>query len=199
VTRLLPFTSFACAASACRSTAATSEARRFTASAADRRDRPQGIFPHLGDRSELIKAHAQALAAYTRMWRRSCLRTTAFTYQGSNLIDPKGGNPVAFDIHLISRLVGLVALAADHHEEPAGGVGSREHQARAPTTTPGRPRRSARRHATLLWRTPRSARRTASSSANLSAERIIASGETAARPATGSNFATPARPASSTF
>jgi peptide/nickel transport system substrate-binding protein len=59
-----------------------------------------GIFPQWVT-DPTIKAQAQALAAYNPDGAKKLLTDNGFTYQGSNLIDPKG-NPVAFDIHVIS-------------------------------------------------------------------------------------------------
>jgi peptide/nickel transport system substrate-binding protein len=59
-----------------------------------------GIFPQWVTDPN-IKAQAQAMAAYNPDAAKKLLTDNGFTYSGSKLIDPKG-NPVAFDIHVIS-------------------------------------------------------------------------------------------------
>jgi peptide/nickel transport system substrate-binding protein len=59
-----------------------------------------GIFPQWVTDPN-IKAQAQAMATYNPDAARKLLTDNGFTYSGSKLIDPKG-NPVAFDIHVIS-------------------------------------------------------------------------------------------------
>ena len=88
-----------------------------------------GIFPSWVT-DPAVKAEAKRLATYNPDAAKKLLTENGFTYKGSKLIDPKG-NPVAFEIHVISRLVGLGRLAADHHQEPAGHRHQRDHQARA--------------------------------------------------------------------
>jgi peptide/nickel transport system substrate-binding protein len=59
-----------------------------------------GIFPQWVT-DPTIKAQAQQLATYNPDGAKKLLTDNGFTYSGGNLIDPKG-NPVAFDIHVIS-------------------------------------------------------------------------------------------------
>jgi peptide/nickel transport system substrate-binding protein len=59
-----------------------------------------GIFPQWVT-DPTIKAQAQAMATYNPDAAKKLLTDNGFTYSGSKLIDPKG-NPVAFDIHVIS-------------------------------------------------------------------------------------------------
>ena len=59
-----------------------------------------GIFPQWVT-DPTVKAQAQALAAYNPDGAKKLLLANGFTYNGSSLIDPKG-NPVAFDIQVIS-------------------------------------------------------------------------------------------------
>ena len=48
-----------------------------------------------------IKAQASALATYNPDGAKKLLTDNGFTYNGSQLLDPKG-NPVSFQIHVIS-------------------------------------------------------------------------------------------------
>ena len=48
-----------------------------------------------------VKAEAKRLATYNSSAAKKLLTDNGFTYKGNNLIDPKG-NPVKFDIHVIS-------------------------------------------------------------------------------------------------
>jgi peptide/nickel transport system substrate-binding protein len=59
-----------------------------------------GIFPQWVT-DPAVKAQSAALAAYNPDGAKKLLTDNGFTYSGSKLIDPKG-NPVAFDIHVIS-------------------------------------------------------------------------------------------------
>jgi peptide/nickel transport system substrate-binding protein len=58
-----------------------------------------GLFPSWY--TPAIKKAAAAAATYNPAKAKSMLQAAGFTYQGSNLIDPKG-NPVSLDIHVIS-------------------------------------------------------------------------------------------------
>jgi peptide/nickel transport system substrate-binding protein len=59
-----------------------------------------GIYPQwIKDAS--VKAQAKQLAAYNPTAAKQLLTSSGFTYKGNNLIDPKG-NPVSFQIHVIS-------------------------------------------------------------------------------------------------
>jgi peptide/nickel transport system substrate-binding protein len=59
-----------------------------------------GIFPQWVTDPE-IKAQAQQMAAYNPDGAKKLLTSNGFTYNGNSLVDPKG-NPVAFDIQVIS-------------------------------------------------------------------------------------------------
>ena len=59
-----------------------------------------GIFPTwVTDKT--VKASAKALATFNPTAAKKLLTDNGFTYKGNNLMDPKG-NPVAFQIHVIS-------------------------------------------------------------------------------------------------
>ena len=59
-----------------------------------------GIYPQwIKDAS--VKSQAKQLASYNPTAAKSLLTSNGFTYKGNNLIDPKG-NPVSFQIHVIS-------------------------------------------------------------------------------------------------
>jgi peptide/nickel transport system substrate-binding protein len=59
-----------------------------------------GIFPQWVT-DPTVKAQAAALAAYNPDGAKKLLLANGFTYNGNSLVDPKG-NPVAFDIQVIS-------------------------------------------------------------------------------------------------
>src|SRR4051794_7021435 len=59
-----------------------------------------GIFPSWVTNAK-VKAQAKQLASYNPEGAKKLLTENGFKYDGSKLIDPKG-NPVAFDIHVIS-------------------------------------------------------------------------------------------------
>jgi peptide/nickel transport system substrate-binding protein len=59
-----------------------------------------GIFPTWVT-NPAVKAQAKALAAFNPTAAKKLLTDNGFTYKGNNLLDPKG-NPVSFQIHVIS-------------------------------------------------------------------------------------------------
>ncbi len=59
-----------------------------------------GIYPQW-TKDATVKAQAKQLSAFNPSAAKSLLTSNGFTYKGSQLIDPKG-NPVSFQIHVIS-------------------------------------------------------------------------------------------------
>jgi peptide/nickel transport system substrate-binding protein len=59
-----------------------------------------GIYPQW-TKDASVKALAKQLSTYNPTAAKALLTASGFTYKGNNLIDPKG-NPVSFDIHVIS-------------------------------------------------------------------------------------------------
>jgi len=59
-----------------------------------------GIYPQW-TKDATVKAQAKQLSAFNPSAAKSLLTSNGFTYKGSQLVDPKG-NPVSFQIHVIS-------------------------------------------------------------------------------------------------
>ena len=173
------------------------EARRVRLRAAHRRDRPERHLPVLGHRSGDQGAGQARSRPTTRTPPRSCSPTDGFTYNGSKLIDPKG-NPVSFQIHVISGWSDWVAsLQIITKNLQAIGIDATVQL--EPDWNSWYPSASSTKAPTLLWQAASQGSPYGFFYANLHQNALIPSGQDAhRRPATGSTSRIPARRASST-
>jgi peptide/nickel transport system substrate-binding protein len=133
-----------------------------------------GIFPQWVT-DPTIKAQAQALAAYNPDGAKKLLTDNGFTYQGSNLIDPKG-NPVAFDIHVISGWSDWVA-SLQIITKNLQGIGINAQTKLEPDYNTWSSAAFSTKTPTLLWQNASQGSPYGFFFANLSQNAMIASGE----------------------
>ena len=133
-----------------------------------------GIFPQWVT-DPAIKAQAQALATYNPDAAKKLLTDNGFTYKGSKLIDPKG-NPVAFDIHVISGWSDWVA-SLQIITKNLQAVGIDANTKLEPDYNTWCPRAFSTKTPTLLWQNASQGSPYGFFFANLSQNAMIASGE----------------------
>jgi len=108
-----------------------------------------GIFPTWVTSDPKVKSEARQLASYNPEGAKKLLTDNGFKYDGSKLIDPKG-NPVSFDIHVISGWSDWVAsLQIITKNLQAIGVDSNVKL--EPDWNAWYPNASSTKTATLLW------------------------------------------------
>jgi len=95
------------------------------------------------------KAKAKALATYSPTAAKATLTGAGFTYKGSQLIDPKG-NPVSFDIHVISGWSDWVA-SLQIITKNLQAIGIDANVKLEPDWNAWYPNASSTKTATLLW------------------------------------------------
>ena len=108
-----------------------------------------GIFPSVGHRSG-HQGRGQALATYNPAAAKKLLTDSGFTYNGSKLIDPKG-NPVAFEIHVISGWSDWVASLQIITKNLQGDRHRRDRHRLEPDWNSWYPSASSTKAPTLLW------------------------------------------------
>jgi peptide/nickel transport system substrate-binding protein len=107
-----------------------------------------GIYPQWTKDSS-VKADAKKLATYNPTAAKAAFQAAGFTYKGNSLIDPKG-NPVAFDIHVISGWSDWVA-SLQIITKNLQAVGIDSNVKLEPDWNAWYPNASSTKTATLLW------------------------------------------------
>ena len=99
--------------------------------------------------SGAVKAQAKAAAKYDPAAAKSMLTAAGFTYEGNQLIDPKG-NPVSLDIHVISGWSDWVA-SNQIITKNLSEIGISSKVALEPDWGSWQPNAMATKNPTLLW------------------------------------------------
>jgi peptide/nickel transport system substrate-binding protein len=135
-----------------------------------------GIFPSWVT-DPTIKAQAAALATYNPDGAKKLLTANGFTYNGSQLVDPKG-NPVSFQIHVISGWSDWVA-SLQIITKNLQAIGIDASTKLEPDYNTWYPAASATKVPTLLWQAASQGSPYGFFYANLSQNAMIPSGEDA--------------------
>ncbi len=96
-----------------------------------------------------VKAQAKALATYNPTAAKKTLTDAGFTYNGNQLIDPKG-NPVSLDIHVISGWSDWVA-SDQIIAKNLSAIGINSKEVLEPDWNAWYPNASSTKNPTLLW------------------------------------------------
>jgi peptide/nickel transport system substrate-binding protein len=98
-----------------------------------------------------VKAQAKAAAKYSPAAAKAMLTAAGFTYNGNQLVDPKG-NPVSLDIHVISGWSDWVA-SNQIITKNLQAIGINSNVALEPDWNSWYPNASTTKNPTLLWQT----------------------------------------------
>src|SRR6476620_11421828 len=135
-----------------------------------------GLFPSWVTDSK-IKARSKALSTYNPTAAKKTLTDAGFTYQGSQLLDPKG-NPVNLDLHVISGWSDWVA-SNQIITKNLQCIGIDSNVKLEPDWNSWYPNASATKNPTLLWQNGSQASPYGYFNANLSQNSLIPSGQDA--------------------
>jgi len=144
-----------------------------------------GIFPTWY--TPALKAQAKAQATYDPAKAKALLTGAGFTYKGSQLLDPHG-NPVNFDIHVISGWSDWVAtdqIVAKNLQ----AIGINASEALEPDWNSWYPNASSTKNPSLLWQIVPSGNPWGYFNANLSQNAFIPSGQDASTTGDWEHFA----------
>jgi len=147
-----------------------------------------GIFPTWY--TPQLKAAAKAAATYNPEKAKQLLTAAGFTYKGNTLLDPKG-NPVSFDIHVISGWSDWVAsdqIIAKNLQ----AIGINASEALEPDWNSWYPNAASTKHPSLLWQIVGSGTPWGYFNANLSPASALPSGQDSSTTGDWSHFADPA-------
>jgi peptide/nickel transport system substrate-binding protein len=145
-----------------------------------------GIFPSWVT-DPTIKSQAAALAAYNPDGAKKLLTQNGFTYNGNQLVDPKG-NPVSFQIHVISGWSDWVA-SLQIITKNLQAIGIDASTKLEPDYNTWYPAASATKVPTLLWQAASQGSPYGFFYANLSQNAMIPSGEDATSTGNWEHFA----------